>query len=401
MKLFVHLFLAVFLFGQSIHQLQMEGHRSIVHSGLDVFISKHLEMVKGKRVGLITNHSGIDQNGKNNYEIFMQLVDVDLKAIFAPEHGFFGNISAGQKVDDLKNDHIPKVYSLYGNTRKPTSKMLDGLDVIIYDIQDVGARFYTYISTLGLVMEAAGEAGIPVVILDRPNPLGGEVIDGPTMLLKYMSFVGMYPIPIQYGLTPGELANMIVAENWIGSTPELTVIKMTGWKRNMSFIDTGMPWVPPSPNIPDMETAIRYPGLCLIEGTNVSEGRGTEHPFKYIGAPWIDSSTLIRSLNQKKLNGVSFKIVSFIPISIPGKAIDPKFENELCHGIDIHVTDRITYEPVKTGIEIIRSIHQLYPDHFEWNDFIYKLWGTDVLLEYDVTDLSFQHLAKKYYLYEY
>lgn len=401
MKLFVHLFLAVFLFGQSIHQLQMEGHRSIVHSGLDVFISEHLEMVKGKRVGLITNHSGIDQNGKNNYEIFMQLVDVDLKAIFAPEHGFFGNISAGQKVDDLKNDHIPKVYSLYGNTRKPTSKMLDGLDVIIYDIQDVGARFYTYISTLGLVMEAAGEAGIPVVILDRPNPLGGEVIDGPTMLLKYMSFVGMYPIPIQYGLTPGELANMIVAENWIGSTPELTVIKMTGWKRNMSFIDTGMPWVPPSPNIPDMETAIRYPGLCLIEGTNVSEGRGTEHPFKYIGAPWIDSSTLIRSLNQKKLNGVSFKIVSFTPISIPGKALDPKFENELCHGIDIHVTDRITYEPVKTGIEIIRSIHQLYPDHFEWNDFIYKLWGTDVLLEYDVTDLSFQHLAKKYYLYEY
>jgi len=215
MKIFGYIFITISLFGQSIHQLQMDEHRSKVLSGLDVFISDHLEIVKEKRVGLVTNHTGIDQTGKNNYNFFVQNESVDLKVILTPEHGFHGDIADGQYVNDLEKGDLPKILSLYGKTKKPTPEMLKGLDVIIYDIQDVGARFFTYISTLGLVMEAASEAAIPLIILDRPNPLGGKVVDGPSVQKKYVSFVGMYPIPIQYGLTPGELAKMIAGEKWI------------------------------------------------------------------------------------------------------------------------------------------------------------------------------------------
>jgi len=400
MMFFKLLLLSSVLFSQSIHQLQMQENRSRVLSGLDVFVSEHLDLVKGKRVGLVTNHTGIDQSGNNNYEIFMQLDDVDLKAILTPEHGFHGDVADGQIVQNRTEENLPKILSLYGKTRKPTPEMLQGLDVIIYDIQDVGTRFYTYISTLGLVIEAASEADIPVIVLDRPNPLGGIVVDGPIMSKKYMSFVGMYPIPIQYGLTPGELAKMIIGEKWIIYEQKLEVVQMKGWKRSMQFVDTGMIWVHPSPNIPNLETALRYPGLCLIEGTNVSEGRGTENPFTFIGAPWIDSMALIKSLNNKHLNGVNFKPVSFTPVTIPGKALNPKYENELCYGVNIVIEDRIKYDPIKTGVEVIRTLQQLYPDHLEWNDYIYKLWGNDDLLEYDRSVNSFKERSKKYYLYD-
>ncbi len=400
MKIFGYIFITISLFGQSIHQLQMDEHRSKVLSGLDVFISDHLEIVKEKRVGLVTNHTGIDQTGKNNYNFFVQNESVDLKVILTPEHGFHGDIADGQYVNDLEKGDLPKILSLYGKTKKPTPEMLKGLDVIIYDIQDVGARFFTYISTLGLVMEAASEAAIPLIILDRPNPLGGKVVDGPSVQKKYVSFVGMYPIPIQYGLTPGELAKMIAGEKWINYEQELIVVKMKGWKRHMQFLDTGMPWVPPSPNISSMETALRYPGLCLIEGTNISEGRGTKNPFQYIGAPWIDSMALVEFLRNKHLEGVSFEPVSFTPFTIPGKAVKPKYEGEMCHGINIIITDRFNYDSINTGKNVIESINHLYPDQFEWNNYIYKLWGNDLLLEYNPFDNGFKELSKKYYLYD-
>jgi len=371
------------IFSQSIHQMEMKKYEHQVQTGLDVLINEKLEIIKGQKVGLVTNHTGVDRSGKPNYEILMQLSDVDLKAIFAPEHGFFGKVSRGQKVDDLKQDGLPVIYSLYGKTDKPTPDMFEGLDVIIYDIQDIGARFYTYISTLGLVMEAAAEADIPVIVLDRPNPLNGITIEGPVLDINYKSFVGMYPIPIRYLLTIGELAKMIIGEKWIEHVPKLTVIEMAGWERTMYYDDTGLSWISPSPNIPDLETAILYPGMCLFEGTNVSEGRGTNYPFQYIGAPWIDSSKIIKAIEGKHIPGVVFEPISFIPISIPGKSLKPKFENEKCYGIKIILIEKKIYKSVDTAAQLLITIQELYPEKFQWNDFIYKLWGNGMILEYD------------------
>ena len=381
--------------------MEMEKYEHQVQTGLDVLINEKLEIIKGKKVGLVTNHTGVDRSGKPNYEILMLLSDVDLQAIFAPEHGFFGNVSRGQKVDDLKQDGLPVIYSLYGKTDKPTPDMFEGLDVIIYDIQDIGARFYTYISTLGLVMEAAAEADIPVIVLDRPNPLNGITIEGPVLDINYKSFVGMYPIPIRYLLTIGELAKMIIGEKWIEHVPKLTVIEMAGWERTMYYDDTGLSWISPSPNIPDLETAILYPGMCLFEGTNVSEGRGTNYPFQYIGAPWIDSSKIIKAIEGKHIPGVVFEPISFIPISIPGKSLKPKFENEKCYGIKIILIEKKIYKSVDTAVQLLKIIQELYPEKFQWNDFIYKLWGNGMILEYD-EDITktFANRFSNYFIYD-
>jgi len=381
--------------------MEMEKYEHQVQTGLDVLINEKLEIIKGKKVGLVTNHTGVDRSGKPNYEILMLLSDVDLQAIFAPEHGFFGNVSRGQKVDDLKQDGLPVIYSLYGKTDKPTPDMFEGLDVIIYDIQDIGARFYTYISTLGLVMEAAAEADIPVIVLDRPNPLNGITIEGPVLDINYKSFVGMYPIPIRYLLTIGELAKMIIGEKWIEHVPKLTVIEMAGWERTMYYDDTGLSWISPSPNIPDLETAILYPGMCLFEGTNVSEGRGTNYPFQYIGAPWIDSSKIIKAIEGKHIPGVVFEPISFIPISIPGKSLKPKFENEKCYGIKIILIENKIYKSVDTAVQLLKIIQELYPEKFQWNDFIYKLWGNGMILEYD-EDITktFANRFSNYFIYD-
>ena len=381
--------------------MEMEKYEHQVQTGLDVLINEKLEIIKGKKVGLVTNHTGVDRSGKPNYEILMLLSDVDLQAIFAPEHGFFGNVSRGQKVDDLKQDGLPVIYSLYGKTDKPTPDMFEGLDVIIYDIQDIGARFYTYISTLGLVMEAAAEADIPVIVLDRPNPLNGITIEGPVLDINYKSFVGMYPIPIRYLLTIGELAKMIIGEKWIEHVPKLTVIEMAGWERTMYYDDTGLSWISPSPNIPDLETAILYPGMCLFEGTNVSEGRGTDHPFQYIGAPWIDSSKIIKVMEQKHLPGVVYEPISFMPISIPGKSLKPKFENETCYGIKIILLEKNIYKSVATAAQLLKTIQELYPEKFQWNDFIYKLWGNEMILEYDEDiERTFVERFFNYFIYD-
>ena len=381
--------------------MEMEKYEHQVQTGLDVLINEKLEIIKGKKVGLVTNHTGVDRSGKPNYEILMLLSDVDLQAIFAPEHGFFGNVSRGQKVDDLKQDGLPLIYSLYGKTDKPTPDMFEGLDVIIYDIQDIGARFYTYISTLGLVMEAAAEADIPVIVLDRPNPLNGITIEGPVLDINYKSFVGMYPIPIRYLLTIGELAKMIIGEKWIEHVPKLTVIEMAGWERTMYYDDTGLSWISPSPNIPDLETAILYPGMCLFEGTNVSEGRGTNYPFQYIGAPWINSSKIIKAIEGKHIPGVVFEPISFIPISIPGKSLKPKFENEKCYGIKIILIENKIYKSVDTAVQLLKIIQELYPEKFQWNDFIYKLWGNGMILEYD-EDITktFVKRFSNYFIYD-
>ena len=403
---------------RSIHQVQSKANiknskinLTKVEIGLDALFKDYLYLIKNKSVGLVTNHTGLDQNGVPNYRRLMSYSDVDLKIIFSPEHGLFGEAAAGEKVNyNKKINELPEVVSLYGKNRAPTKDQLSNLDVIIYDIQDVGARFYTYITTLGLVMEQASLAAVDVIVLDRPNPISGQKIEGPILNIKYQSFIGYYPIPIQYGLTVGELANMINGENWIKEKPNLTVVPMKRWNRRNWLDDTDVKWVNPSPNIPDLQTAIIYPGMCLLESTNLNEGRGTQKPFKRFGAPWINKQQLAMSLNELKLNGVVFKPVSYIPIEIKGMSINPKFKNQVCNGIEIIVTDRNQYNSIKTAVSVLALISQLYPEKLKINDAsIKRLWGKDnfsnilssenKLFNHSELD-SFRELSKEYYLYE-
>ena len=351
-----------------------------VLNGIDVLLKKKLHFIQSRKIALVTNHSGVDKNLVPNYKRLMEVEDVELKVIFSPEHGLFGESEAGEKINYTELKELPKVISLYGGTRKPSAEMLDGVNLIIYDIQDIGARFYTYISTLGLVMEAGAELGIPVLVLDRPNPIRGDIIEGPILDIKYQSFVGQYPIATRYGGTVGELAKKIIKNKWITSLPELEIIKMEGWQPNAWFDQTDLPWVAPSPNIPDLKTAIIYPGMCLFEGTNVSEGRGTPNPFKWIGAPWIDGKKLSQTLNNFKLPGVVFVPKSFIPVEIPGKSENPKFKNQKCHGIEVWVTDRDQYKSIDVGVLTLFSIYNMYPNDIKIRESgLNRLWGSSEL----------------------
>ena len=351
-----------------------------VLNGIDVLLKKKLHFIQSRKIALVTNHSGVDKNLVPNYKRLMEVEDVELKVIFSPEHGLFGESEAGEKINYTELKELPKVISLYGGTRKPSAEMLDGVNLIIYDIQDIGARFYTYISTLGLVMEAGAELGIPVLVLDRPNPIRGDIIEGPILDIKYQSFVGQYPIATRYGGTVGELAKKIIKNKWITSLPELEIIKMEGWQPNAWFDQTDLPWVAPSPNIPDLKTAIIYPGMCLFEGTNVSEGRGTPNPFKWIGAPWIDGKKLSQTLNNFKLPGVVFVPKSFIPVEIPGKSENPKFKNQKCHGIEVWVTNRDQYKSIDVGVLTLFSIYNMYPNDIKIRESgLNRLWGSSEL----------------------
>ena len=375
---------------ESIHQLQSKYYSSIstppvdkvhVKTGIDILLDKKQNLIADKRIALVTNQTGVDQYGVANYKRLMDLENTKLEVVFSPEHGIFGETDKEVTYNDgIKN--LPKIYSLYGAVRKPTREMLDSIDIIIYDIQDIGARFYTYISTLGLVMEAAAELNIPVLVLDRPNPIRGDIVEGPILDIEYQSFIGKYPIPIRYGWTVAELAEKIIQENWINPTPQLTVIPMEGWNTSLWYDETTLPWIKPSPNIPNLETALIYPGMCLLEGTNISEGRGTNNPFQWFGAPWIDSRVLSQKLNNLKLSGVVFVPKSFIPISIPGVADKPKYENQLCYGIEIRVVDRNKFNSVKSGVNILKTINEMYPDSLIIKEKrLNKLWGSDTLLK--------------------
>jgi len=386
-----------------------------VKTGLDVLMEKHLDILNGKRIALVTNQSGLDMFGESNVSRLLAVDSINLVKIFTPEHGFTGNIPAGEYVNyDSIISKLPPIISLYGNTKKPTLEMFDNIDLIIYDIQDVGVRFYTYISTLGLIMETAGEANIPLLILDRPIPIGGK-IDGPILNEEFKSFIGMYPIPIQYGMTVGELAKMIVGEKMISPISELNVIPMENYNRNLFYDETNLPWIKPSPNIPDLETAITYPGLCIIEATNVSEGRGTYSPFKQIGAPWINSDSLIVLLNKQNLQGVKFNPIEFTPQSIPSMSKYPKFENNKCNGVYIHIIDRDNFNSILTGVTVLWSINNLYYDSFLVNkDSMGRLWGSDILYlqlqegktpveimnSFQSEIINFKQIRGKYLLYD-
>ena len=373
-----------------------QNYDESVRTGLDVLLEDYPDFLKGKTIGLVTNHTGISRKGEKNYKLFENNPDITLKRIFAPEHGFYSEASAGAKVEyDNQKGSGAEIISLYGNTRKPTTEMLEGIDLVIYDIQDVGARFYTYISTLGIVMEAAGENGVNVMVLDRPNPLGGDIIEGGILDTAFKSFIGYFPIPARYALTVGELSQMAVKEGWLSSVPpELIIVTMDDWKRSMFFDDTGLPWIPPSPNIPDLETAMIYPGICLYEATNVSEGIGTNKPFKQIGAPWMNYD-IAKEMKIQGLKGVDFKYAKFKPKNLPGRSENPKFAGYFCAGQKIVITDKNEFRSVDTAIYSLMITIMFYMDNFRYDaKRIGYLWGNNLMNRFLRGDLELKTLFK-------
>lgn len=367
--------------------------------GLDQ-VQNYQSVFQGKRIGIITNHTAYSRAGKHITDIFLEMKDVRLTALFGPEHGIRGTADAGEKVDSQKDplSGIP-VYSLYGKTRKPTTEMLKNVDLLIFDIQDIGSRFYTYIWTMALAMEAAAEQGKTFVVLDRPNPLNGISVEGNILEPAYSTFVGMYPIAVRHGMTVGELARMFNGEGWLknGIKANLKIIPLKNWQRSMWYDQTGLKFRKPSPNMPNLATATVYPGICLLEGTNVSEGRGTFEPFLHFGAPWINGTVLADSLNTLCLPGVRFIKESFTPLAIKGMSMHPKFQDRLCSGVKIKVTDRSVFHSYETGIRITALLHRLYPDSLQWRNIHFdRLCGTSSVRETILKNDSLNYLIKSF-----
>ncbi|MBR9989813.1 MAG: DUF1343 domain-containing protein [Gemmatimonadetes bacterium] len=329
----------------------------MVVTGLGVLLRDGSPVLEGRRVGLITNHTGIDADGTFGVDRLLEDPRVRLTALFSPEHSITGAVEAGEHVDSgVYGDTGIPIHSLYGATRKPTPGMLADVDVLVFDIQDIGTRYYTYVWTMALAMQAAAENGRDFVVLDRPNPIGGELFHGNIQDSTQLTFVGLYPVPMRHGFTPGELAQYLNEEHGIGA--RLTVLQLENWNRSSWFEDTGLPWVAPSPNMPSVESATHYSGTCLFEGTNVSVGRGTDAAFSQIGAPWIDADSLAARLARYAMQGVRFEPVTFTPRD-PG---DGKFGGTPVHGVRLVTTDRSVYDPTRAGIAVLVEIRALYGD---------------------------------------
>lgn len=354
--------------------LQLTSLAAEVRPGVDVVRSQpeRLAGLRGKRVGLVTNHTGRTLDGTSTLSVLQDELSLDVVALFSPEHGFAGDAAAGSVVSSDESGPIP-VFSLYGDIRAPTREMLARVDVVVFDVQDVGVRFYTYISTMKLTMDAAAAAGVAFVVLDRPNPNGGERVEGPVLDDEFTSFVGVASIPLLYGMTVGELAHLFKAESL-----ELDVVLVKGWTREMLWDDTGLSWVAPSPNIRTSRAALAYPALGLIEGANVSEGRGLEETFERIGAPWIDAGALSTALNALQLPGVSFRPTSFTPRSLAA-APHPKYLGERCHGVELVVTAPRQFEAARTGLAVLATIRRFHPDEFAWVQHGDRVWLDDLL----------------------
>ncbi|RPJ80117.1 MAG: DUF1343 domain-containing protein, partial [Acidobacteria bacterium] len=327
--------------------------------------------------------------------------------IFAPEHGFRGVAQAGDRIEDTIDQRTGvRVYSIYGGSNRPTAEMLKDVDVLIFDIQDAGVRFYTYISTMGECMEAAADKGIPYVVLDRPNALADTAIEGGMIdLARFKSFVGAYPVPIRYGLTIGELAGFV--RDRLGKKVDLTVVPMRNYRRDLWYDQTGLPWLAPSPNLPTTNSALVYPGMCLFEGTNLSEGRGTMFPFENIGAPWLDAYRLVDDLRALGLEGFLFRPVSFTPAS-------SKHQGQMCQGVHVHVTDRQSFRAVKVALSILSVVRKNHPTDFQWREnSIDRLTGSDtlrtamgrgvpvadILAAWEAEVKAFDAARRKYFLY--
>jgi uncharacterized protein YbbC (DUF1343 family) len=347
---------------------------SPVRTGLEVFLAEGHPQLDGLAIGLITNQTAVDRALRSAVDMLHASGRVRVAALFGPEHGVRGDAQAGVPIDAAADPRtgLP-VHSLYGATRRPTPEMLGGLEALVLDLQDIGVRYATYASTMVYAQEAAVEAGIRFAVLDRPNPIAGAAVEGNVLDVKFASFVGVHSVPIRHGMTLGELARLVAADRgW----PEPTVVPMQGWRRELWFDKTGLPWVQPSPNLPTLDSVTLYPGTCLIEGTNVSEGRGTTRPFEYVGAPWLDPFQLADDLEGRGLPGCAFRPAFFTPTF-------SKHAQQVCGGVQVHITDRTVLRPVELGMHLLEAVRSLAPEAFAWRvgkeggQFVDLLLGSD------------------------
>ncbi len=344
-----------------------------IRPGIEVLLEDSLHLVAGRKVGLITNQTGVDTSGRSSIDRIYEHPSVELVALFAPEHGIRGTAAPGETItDDVDVQTGVPIQSLYGAVRSPTPEMLEGIDVLLVDYQDIGARYWTYVSTMTLAMEAAARQGIPVVILDRPNPIGGAV-QGNILDPAFATFVGRYPVAMRHGMTLGELARYY--QNEVGIGGDLHVVPMEGWRRDIPFAETGLPWIQPSPNMPDVESATHYPGTCLFEGTVLSVARGTAAPFQQIGAPWLDGEALAETMNDYGLPGVRFEPVRFVP-NAPS---DGKFDGVEVEGVRLVATSP-EYDPTHAALALLVETRRMSGTRWGWLQTHFdRLAGTDLL----------------------
>ena len=374
-----------------------------VQVGLDVLEAQKFAPLRGKNIGLITNHTGLDSQGRSTVDLLSRAPGLHLVALFSPEHGLAGRND--ERVSSTKDTAtgLP-VFSLYGTTLRPTDEMLQGIDTLVFDVQDAGVRFYTYTATMGYCMEEAAKRNIAFYVLDRPNPIGGEIVEGPMLDADKISFTAYFPLPVRYGLTIGELAQFFNTENHIGC--DLHVIAMKNWHRNYFFESTGARWIPPSPNLRTLKGAVLYPGLEILQNAGVSVGRGTETPFEQFGAPWINGDEVASALNARGLPGLRFSAQPFIPVV-------GLYSGQRCGGVSIRVTDRAAVRSMRMGLEIAATLKKLYPANFDPAKLLLLTGNAETIRQLQdgvppeqivaswSSDLSsFDALRRKYFLYK-
>jgi len=378
-------------------------HAARVQTGLDVLESQKFAPLRGKHVGLITNHTGLDSQGRSTVDVLSHAAGVQLIALFSPEHGLAGRND--EKITSSKDPAtgLP-VHSLYGETLRPTDEMLKGIDALVFDVQDAGVRFYTYTATMAYCMEEAAKRQIAFFVLDRPNPLGGEIVEGPMLDADKTNFVGYFPSPVRYGLTIGELAQLFNAENHVGA--DLHVVAMKNWHRNYFFESTGIKWIPPSPNLRTTKGSILYPGIEILQNAGVSVGRGTQTPFEEFGAPWLNGDDVASALNGRHLPGLHFTAQPFIPIV-------GLYSGERCGGVAVRITERGAVRSMRMGLEIAMILHRLYPQQFDPEKLLLLIGNSDTIQQLQsgaapekivaswATSLStFDQIRRKYFLYK-
>ena len=379
------------------------GRPGRVQMGVDVLEAEKFAPLRGKHVGLITNHTGLDAQGRSTVDLLSRAAGVKLVALFSPEHGLAGRND--ERVSSTKDaaTGLP-IYSLYAETLRPTDAMLQGIDTLVFDVQDAGVRFYTYLTTMGYCMEEAAKRNIAFYVLDRPNPLGGEIVEGPMLDADKTSFTAYFPLPVRYGLTIGELAQLFNAENHIAC--DLHVVAMKNWHRNYFYESTGARWISPSPNLRTLKGAVLYPGLEILQSAGVSVGRGTETPFEEFGAPWINGDQVAAVLNARHLPGVHFSGQPFIPVV-------GLYMGQRCGGVAVRVTDRQAVRAVRMGLEIATILKQLYPTNFDAAKLLVLAGNTETVRRIQEAappdqivaswsnDLSsFDAIRRKYFLYK-
>ncbi|HSK71263.1 MAG TPA: DUF1343 domain-containing protein [Pyrinomonadaceae bacterium] len=336
-----------------------------VKLGLEKVLDEAAEVLKGLRVGLICNQASVNHHYQHAADLFFENSDINLNALFGPQHGIRGDVQDNMIETSHSTDASTKlpVYSLYSETREPTEEMLQNLDALVFDLQDVGCRVYTFIYTMANAMRACAKFGKEMVVLDRPNPIGGIAVEGSVLEKGHESFVGQFPIPMRHGMTTGELALLFNRES--GLNCDLQVVEMEGWSRDLYFDETDAPWAMPSPNIPAVDTTVVFPGTVYFEGTQISEGRGTTRPFEIVGAPFVDANDFADALKSLELGGVIFRPISFLPTF-------QKHSGEVCGGVFLHVSDREVFEPVITGIAMVKVLFEMYPNDFKWKNTPYE-----------------------------